>query len=86
MNRENLECNALVVAQLTSIRTAKKEVNTHHICADCRRQFIDTYEPIKGYCNDIKQSCLKIYFNICLIPTPFSNTEYSMLVGNAYLL
>lgn len=42
------------MAQLTSIITAKKEVNTHHICVDCRRQFIDTYEPSEDYFNDIK--------------------------------
>ena len=31
------------------------EVNRHHICAICKRQFIDIYSPPKGYSNEIKQ-------------------------------
>ncbi|CAA9291502.1 hypothetical protein AVDCRST_MAG92-4409 [uncultured Coleofasciculus sp.] len=33
------------------------EVNTHHICTACGRQFIDSYNPPKGYGEDLKQNC-----------------------------
>lgn len=29
------------------------EVNTHHICVDCSRQFIDAYNPPKGYPDEV---------------------------------
>ncbi len=43
----------------------------NHICvvrlrrgeALCRRQFIDVYTPPKGYSDDIKATCLKMYVN-----------------------
>ncbi len=41
----------------------KEKVNTHHICVDCCRQFIDGYEPPKGYSEEIKRDCLKMYVN-----------------------
>lgn len=44
-------------------KNGRKSGKQNHICADCRRQFIDVYEPIKGYSNDIKQDCLKMYVN-----------------------
>lgn len=34
----------------------------NHICVDCRRQFIQHYDP-KGYSNQIKTECLKMYTN-----------------------
>ncbi len=39
------------------------EVNFHHICVSCGRQFIDVYSPAKGYCDEVKQSCLRSYVN-----------------------
>lgn len=44
-------------------KNGKKRGKQNHICVDCRRQFIDTYEPAKGYCNQIQQDCLKMYVN-----------------------
>ena len=38
-------------------------VNTHHICVDCSRQFIDRYDPPKGYSDAVKRECLKMYVN-----------------------
>lgn len=39
-----------------------KEVSAHYICVNCRRQFIQQYDP-KGYSEQIKQECLKMYTN-----------------------
>ena len=42
--------------------------NGHHhgkqnfVCKSCGRQFVESYEP-KGYSNDVKQVCLKMYLN-----------------------
>jgi transposase-like protein len=35
-------------------KNGKKQGKESHICCDCRRQFIDTYEP-KGYPDEIKR-------------------------------
>jgi transposase-like protein len=40
-----------------------EEVNAHHICTKCERQFIDLYDPPKGYSEELKQECLKMYLN-----------------------
>jgi transposase-like protein len=40
-----------------------EEVNAHHICVRCGRQFIDVYSPPKGYSDQVKQECLKAYVN-----------------------
>ncbi len=37
-------------------------VNAHHICVDCGRQFIDSYEQ-QGYSEEIKSECLEMYVN-----------------------
>jgi transposase-like protein len=42
--------------------------NGHHhskqnfVCKACGRQFVESYEP-KGYSDDVKQLCLKMYLN-----------------------
>ena len=41
----------------------KEKVNTYHICVDCRRQFTDCYKPLKGYSDEVKRDCLKMYVN-----------------------
>lgn len=51
------------MAQLASVRTASKEVNTHYLCKACRRQFIETYDPPCGYSDEVKRECLKMYVN-----------------------
>ncbi len=35
----------------------------NYICADCHRQFIDSYEAHRGYSDDFKHECLKMYVN-----------------------
>ncbi len=48
----------------TEIRkNGKRKGKQNHICVRCGRQFIDVYDPPKGYSDDIKQQCLKLYVN-----------------------
>lgn len=44
-------------------KTVNGEVNAHHICVNCGRQFIDVYNSPKGYSDEIKQECLRLYVN-----------------------
>ena len=37
-------------------------VNAHYICVECKRQFIESYEPL-GYSEDIERECLLMYVN-----------------------
>ncbi len=40
-----------------------REISTHHICVDCDRQFLDKYTEHRGYSDDVRQECLKMYVN-----------------------
>jgi transposase-like protein len=42
---------------------ASEEVNTHHICVDCARQFIAEYTPRQRYSDELKRECLKMSVN-----------------------
>jgi transposase-like protein len=44
-------------------KNGKKRGKQNHICVSCSRQFIDHYEPPKGYSAEFKQECLKMYVN-----------------------
>ncbi|MEE6162431.1 IS1 family transposase [Cylindrospermopsis raciborskii] len=44
-------------------KNGKRRGKQNHICVDCGRQFIDVYSPPKGYSEEVKQSCLRSYFN-----------------------
>ena len=44
-------------------KNGKKRGKQNHICVDCGRQFIDCYDPPKGYSNEFKRDCLKLYVN-----------------------
>jgi transposase-like protein len=35
----------------------------NHICVDCGRQFIDDYTALRGYSDEVKRECLKMYVN-----------------------
>ncbi len=50
------------MVQLISVGTGLKEVSFNYICVNCQRQFIQHYDP-KGYSEQIKQQCLKMYTN-----------------------
>ena len=34
-----------------------------YICVNCRRQFLDVYDPPKGYSEAVKRECLELYVN-----------------------
>jgi transposase-like protein len=40
-----------------------REISTHHICVDCGRQFLEKYAENRGYSDDVRQECLKMYVN-----------------------
>jgi len=40
-----------------------KKGKQNHICVDCGRQFIDCYETHRGYSDELKRECLKMYLN-----------------------
>ncbi len=35
----------------------------NHICVDCHRQFINDYQPHRGYSDEMRRECLKMYVN-----------------------
>lgn len=44
-------------------KNGKMRGKQNHICVNCRRQFIDVYTAPRGYSNEIKAQCLKMYVN-----------------------
>lgn len=44
-------------------KNGKMRGKQNHICVDCHRQFIDVYAPPKGYSEEVKTQCLKMYVN-----------------------
>ena len=44
-------------------KNGKKKGKQNHLCVACGRQFIDRYEPPKGYSKAFKRECLKMYVN-----------------------
>lgn len=44
-------------------KNGKRRGKQNHICVECQRQFIEGYEPPKGYSKQVKQECLKMYLN-----------------------
>jgi len=44
-------------------KNGKMRGKQNHICVDCRRQFIDVYTPPRGYSDEVKAQCLKMYVN-----------------------
>ena len=48
----------------TEIRkNGKRRGKQNHKCVNCGRQFIDTYSPPRGYSNEVKNECLKLYLD-----------------------
>ena len=35
----------------------------NYICAECGRQFIESYDSYRGYSDEFKRECLKMYVN-----------------------
>ena len=44
-------------------KNGKMRGKQNHICVECRRQFIDVYSAPKGYSDETKAQCLKMYVN-----------------------
>jgi transposase-like protein len=44
-------------------KNGKRRGKQNHICSACGRQFIEGYDPPKGYSEEIKQDCLMRYVN-----------------------
>jgi transposase-like protein len=40
-----------------------KKGKQNHICVDCRRQFVIPNETPRGYSEEVKRECLKMYVN-----------------------
>ena len=51
------------MAPIISVKMELKEVNAHYICCNCRRQFIQDYEPSRTYSNELKEECISMYLN-----------------------
>jgi len=52
------ECGA------THIRkNGKRKGKQNHICVACGRQFIDAYDPHRGYSDEFRRECIKMYVN-----------------------
>jgi transposase-like protein len=44
-------------------KNGHKKGKQNYICVDCGRQFIDCYQPHKGYSEEVKRECLTMYVN-----------------------
>ena len=43
-------------------KNGHRQAKQNYICVDCKRQFLDQYD-VRGYSDDVKQLCLKMYVN-----------------------
>ena len=60
-NAELMQCPE---CQSTHVnKNGHKKGKQNYICVGCGRQFIDCYQPHKGYSWDVKRECLKMYVN-----------------------
>jgi transposase-like protein len=46
-------------------KNGKRKSKQNFICVKCGRQFIECYDPPKGYSDEVKRECLKMYVS-CL--------------------
>lgn len=44
-------------------KNGHKKSKQNHICVDCGRQFIDSYQTHRGYSDQLKNECLLMYVN-----------------------
>ncbi|MBW4656188.1 MAG: hypothetical protein KME20_24580 [Kaiparowitsia implicata GSE-PSE-MK54-09C] len=52
------ECGSTNISQ-----NGKQRGKQNYLCKDCRRQFIETYDPPSGYSDAFERECLKLYVN-----------------------
>jgi transposase-like protein len=58
-NAELMQCPE---CQSTHVnKNGQKKGKQNYICVGCGRQFIDCYQPHKGYSEEVKGECLKMY-------------------------
>ena len=44
-------------------KNGNKKGKQNYICVDCQRQFLDCYQTQRGYSDELKSECLKMYVN-----------------------
>lgn len=44
-------------------KNGRKKGKQNYLCVNCGRQFIDSYKSQRGYAQEVKQECLKMYVN-----------------------
>jgi transposase-like protein len=44
-------------------KNGHKKGKQNYICVNCGRQFIDRYQSHRGYSQEVKRECLKMYVN-----------------------
>jgi transposase-like protein len=44
-------------------KNGKKKGKQNYICVDCQRQFLDCYQTQRGYSDELKRECIKMYVN-----------------------
>jgi len=44
-------------------KNGHKKGKQNYLCVECGRQFIECYQPHKGYSQEVKKECLKMYVN-----------------------
>ena len=44
-------------------KNGKNKGKQNYICVDCLWQFLDCYKTYRGYSNEFKRECLKMYVN-----------------------
>ena len=44
-------------------KNGNKKGKQNYLCVECGRQFIECYQPHKGYSQEVKQECRKMYVN-----------------------
>lgn len=44
-------------------KNGKRRGKQNHICVDCARQFVEAPQTDRGYSDEVRQECLKMYTN-----------------------
>ncbi|GGA57350.1 transposase [Okeania sp. KiyG1] len=44
-------------------KNGQKKGKQNYMCVECGRQFIDCYETYRGYSDELRDECLKMYVN-----------------------
>ena len=60
MKRPDLQCRDCGGRHIR--KNGHRQAKQNYICVDCKRQFLDQYE-VRGYSDDVKRLCLKMYVN-----------------------